>query len=279
MSERPIVGELTGLTTGRGVLHQVRLGAFYGLSSLLTLFLSVELVAHLLLPTPVLTNWTGGHHVHAMFHFVLTAVLLAAVGSAVHPRTRRVAGLQGLLIVPALGFLVSVIAWHGIHSFTFPVFNFALYGVIAVILAALHPDRSRLFVTGVVEPRLLAMAVLVLVPLLVYGAAQVAQQQSDAEPVHAAPGHFALSAALAVGLAGLAALTALRTHGWRLPLWTSGLALIAVGIGSAALPSESSSFGLVGGLTAIAWGVSFIWLGNRSEAGADRERRPWSPGA
>jgi hypothetical protein len=275
VSARPIVAERTGLTTGR-VLHQVRVGAFYGLSGFLTLFLSVELFVHLLLPTPVLTNWTGGHHVHAIFHFVLTAVLLAAVGSGVHPRTRRIAGLQGLLLVPALGLVVSVIAWQGIHNFTFPVFNFVLYGVIAVVLAALHPERRRLFTIGVVEPRLLAMAVLAWVPLLAYGAGQVAQQLSNSEPVHAAPGHFALSAALAVGLAGLAGLAALRTDGWRLPLWTSGLALVAVGIGSAALPSEASTFGLVGGIAAIAWGATFVWLGNRSRPG--REHLLWSPG-
>jgi hypothetical protein len=275
VSASSIVAKRTGLTTGR-VLHQARVGAFYGLSGLLTLFLSFELFAHLLLPTPVLTNWAGGHHVHALSHFVLTAVLLGAVGSGVHPRTRRIAGLQGLLLVPALGLVVSVIAWQGLHSFSFPVFNFALYGAVALALAVLHPDRGRLLTAGRVEPKLAVMAVLTLVPLLAYATGQVLQQLSNAEPVHAVPGHFALSAALAIGVAGLAGLAALRTDGWRLPLWSSGLALVALGIGSAALPYEASSFGLVGGLAATAWGAAFIWLGNRF--GSGREDLLWSPG-
>lgn len=236
--------------------------AFYGLSALFTLFLTFELVGHLLLATPVVTDWAHGHHVHALAHFVLTAVLIPAVGSGLHPRLRRIAGLQSLLLVPVLGLLVSVIAWQGFHDLDFPVFNFTLYGALALILAALHPERGRLFRGGVVDLRLAAMAGLVFVPLMIYAGREVAKQLSNAEPAHSLVGHFALTGALAVALVGLAGLAALRTEGWRLPLWSSGLALVALGIGSAALSSEASSFGLVGGLAAIAWGAAFIWLGN-----------------
>jgi hypothetical protein len=195
VSSESIGVERSGLTLGR-ILHRARVGAFYGLSGLFMLFLTLELFAHLLLPTPVVTDWASGHHVHSLFHFVLTAVLIGAVGGGIHPRTRRIAGLQGLLLLPALGLLVSVIAWQGLHSFAFPVFNFALYGAIALILAVLHPDRGRLFTAGAIEPKLAAMAFLALVPLLAYATGQVANQLSNAEPVHAVPGHFALSGAL-----------------------------------------------------------------------------------
>jgi hypothetical protein len=250
------------LGVGR-ILRQARIVAFYGLSGLLTLFLTFELFAHMLLPTPVVTDWASGHHVHALFHAVLTAVLIAAVGGGLHPRTRRIAGLEGLLLVAALGLLVSVIAWQGLHDFTFPVFSFTLCGVIALILAVLHPDRGRLFTGGVIDPELAAMVCLAFVPLLIYATGQVAKQLTNAEAVHAVSGHFALTGALAVAISGLAGLAAFRTDGWRLPLWTSGLALVAVGIGSAALPSEASSFGLVGGLVATAWGATFIGVGIR----------------
>jgi hypothetical protein len=262
MSANPIVTERGGLTVGR-ILHRARIVAFSGLSGLFTLFLTVELFAHLLLPTPVVTDWAAGHHVHSLAHFVLTAILIPAVGVGLYPRMRRIAGLQGLLLVQVLGLLVSVIAWQGFHNLMFPVFNFTLYGVIALILAALHPERGRLFTGGAIEPGLAAMAALAFVPLLVYAAGQVAKQLSNAEPAHAVVGHFALMAALAVALPGLAGLAALRTEGWRLPLWSSGLAVGALGLGSIAFPSEASSFGLVGALAAIAWGATFIWLGNR----------------
>jgi hypothetical protein len=249
--------------TLRRNLHRARVVAFYALSALLTLFLTFELFAHFLLPTPVVTDWAHGHHVHAIAHAILTAVLIAAVAVGLHPRTRRIAGLQGLLLINALGLFVSVIAWQGFHNLAFPVFNFTVYGVIALIVAALHPERGRLFARGNVDPRLVAMGGLAFLPLVAYAAAEVSKQLSNAEPAHSVVGHFALMAALAVALSGLAGLAALRTEGWRLPLWSAGLAVAALGAASIALPTEASSFPLVGAILAIAWGASFIWLGNR----------------
>jgi hypothetical protein len=252
------------LTVGRN-LHRARIVVFYALSGLLAIFLTFELFAHFLAPTPVVTNWSGGHHVHSIAHAVLTAVLIAAAALGLHPRTRRIAGLQALLLVNVLGLLVSVIAWQGFHNLAFPVFNFTLYGVIAVIVATVHPDRGRLFARGDVDPRLAVIAVLAFVPMIVYAAIEVSKQLSNAEPVHAAVGHFALMGALAVALSGLAGLAALRTEGWRLPLWSVGLAVPALGVASIAFASEASSLGLVGGVLAIAWGAIFIWAGNRRE--------------
>lgn len=244
-------------------LHRARVVAFYVFSALLTLFLTFELFAHFLAPTPVVTDWPSGHHVHSIAHAVLTAVLIAAVAVGLHPRTRRIAGLQGLLLINVLGLFVSVIAWEGFHNLAFPVFNFTLYGVIALIVATLHPERGRLFARGDADPWLLAMAVLAALPLIVYAAVEVSKQLSSAEPVHAVVGHFALMGALGVALSGLAGLAALRTEGWRVPLWSAGLAVSVLGATSIAFPSEASTFGLVAGMLAIAWGAIFIWVGNR----------------
>ena len=73
---------------------------------------------------------------------------------------------------------------------------------------------------------------------------------------------------LGVALACLAGLAALGTEGWRLPLWSAGLAVAALGAASIAFPSEASSFPLVGAILAIAWGATFIWLGNRKALAA-----------
>ena len=243
------------------VLHRARVVVFYSLSALLTVFLTFELFAHFLAPTPVATNWAGGHHVHSIAHAVLTAVLIAAVAVGLHPRTRRIAGLQTLLLVNVLGLLVSVVAWQGFHNLAFPVFNFTLYGVITFIVATTHPERGGLFVRGDVDPRLLVMAILAFLPLIVYAGVEVSKQLANAEPVHASVGHFALMGALGVALAGIAGLAALRTEGWRVPLWSVGLAVPALGAASIAFPSEASSFGLVGGVLAIAWGAIFVWVG------------------
>ncbi len=55
-------------------------------------------------------------------------------------------------------------------------------------------------------------------------------------------------ASLAVAVLALAGLAALRTKGSRLPLWSSGLAAVTLGLGSIAFPSEASSIGPWAGL-------------------------------
>ena len=162
----------------------MRVGAFYALSALLTLFLTFELFAHFLAPTPVVTDWAHGHHVHSIAHAVLTAVLIAAVAVGLHPRIRRIAGIQELLLITVVGFLVSVIAWQGIHNLAFPVFNFTLYGSVAVIVAALHPERGQLFASGRIEPALLVLALLAVLPLIVYAGVELSKQQTNAQPAY-----------------------------------------------------------------------------------------------
>jgi hypothetical protein len=256
--------EHNGRAVGQ-ILHRARVGAFYALSGLLTLFLTFELFAHLIAPTPVVTDWPHGHHIHAIAHAVLTAVLIAAIAVGLHPRTRRIAGMQGLLLVTGVGFLVSILAWQGLHNLAFPVFNFTLYGTVAVIVATLHPERGRLFVRGRLDPGLAVMAVLAFVPMVAFAVVEVSKQLSGADPAHSIVGHFALMGALGVALPALAGLAALHTEGWLLPLWSAGLAVAALGAASIAFPSEASSFGLVGGILAIAWGTTFVWLGNRKQ--------------
>lgn len=251
------------MTVGQ-LLHGARVVAFYALTGLLTLFLTFELFAHLLLPTPVLTQWAAPHHVHALAHAVLTAILVPLVGMGLHPRMRRIVGIQGLLLVVALGLLVSVIAWQGFHpDLDFPTFNFTLYGIVGFILVGLHPDRGQLFKIGKPDALLAVMALLAALPLIPYAVVELAKQQSGADPVHGGAGHFALMASLAVVLPALAGLAALRPQGWRLLVWSAGLAVGALGLGSIAFPSEASSFGLLGAFAAIAWGAAFIWIGSR----------------
>lgn len=246
------------------LLHALRLTAFYGLSALFTLFLSLELFAHLVLPTPVLTQWAAPHHVHAAAHAVLTAILIPTVGLGLHPRLRSVAALQASLLVVVVGLSASIAAWQGFRpGENFPTFNFTLYGIIAVVLLALHPKRGRLFAFGTPSRTLTAMALIASVPLVSTAVLQIGMQQSDADPVHGGAGHFALMASLAVALTVLAALAALRTEGWRVILWSAGLGVTAIGLVSIAFPSEASSAGVIGGLAALAWGAMFIGLGMR----------------
>jgi hypothetical protein len=252
-------------------LHTLRLIAFYGLSLLFTVLLSLELFAHLLLPTPVLTQWAAPHHLHAAAHAVATALLIPAVAVGLHPRLRSLAALQSLLLVVIIGLVVSVVAWQGFRpGSNFPTFNFTLYGIVAVLLLSLHPKRDRLFARGRAEPMPVIMALIASVPLLTFAASEIVRQWAG-DPVHSVAGHYALTASLAVALAALAGLAAFRTDGWRLPHWSAGIGVAALGLVSIVFPSEASSFGLFGGLAGMAWGIMFIGLGTR------RVERPADP--
>ena len=240
-------------------LHRARIVAFYTLTGALTLFTTVELFSHLLRNTPVATQWTGGpHHIHAVAHAILNAVLIAALATQLHPRVRRIAGLQQFLVAAFFGLAVSLIAKRGFADLDFPVFNFTLYSVAGLIIAALHPSRGELFNPGKPSAWTAGIALIAMVPLAAYAAAEAAKQLSGIDPVHAEVGHWALMAGLASSLVGVIGLTALRTEGWRLPLWSAGLATLALGIASIAMPTEASSFGLLAGTAAVLWGAASI---------------------
>ena len=240
-------------------LHRARIVAFYTVTAVVTLFTTVEFFSHLLLNTPVATQWTGGpHHIHALAHATLNAVLIPALATQLYPRARRIAGMQQLLVAALFGLAVSLIAKRGFADLDFPVFNFTLYSVAGLIIAALHPSRGELFKPGKPSVWTAGIALIAMVPLAAYAAAEAAKQLSGVDPVHAEVGHWALMAALASSLVGVIGLTALRTDGWRLPLWSAGLATLALGIGSIAMPAEASSFGLLGGTAAVLWGAASI---------------------
>ncbi len=145
----------------RRALHLAPVIAFYGLTVLFTLFLSFEFFAHLLLPTPVVTQWAASHRQPAH------AAHRGDPGTAAR-RTTRSPGQSHRL--------------GGFHDLTFPVFNSTLYGVVALILVALHPERGRLFARGNVDRRLAAMAVLASVPLIAYAALETGKQRSGVDP-------------------------------------------------------------------------------------------------
>ena len=240
-------------------LHRARTIAFYTLTAVLTFFTTFEFFAHLPVNTPVATQWTAGsHHIHALAHATLNALLVPAMATQLYPRVRKIAGMQQFLVVAFFGLAVSLVAKRGFANLDFPVFNFTLYSVMGLIIATLHPSRGDLLRFRQPSARAGGIALLAIVPLAAYGATEAGKQMSGFDPAHALVGHWALMAGLASSLIGVIGLTALRTEGWRLPLWSAGLAMVALGIGSVAMHSEPSSFGLMGGTAAVLWGAASI---------------------
>ena len=75
---------------------------------------------------------------------------------------------------------------------------------------------------------------------------------------HSALGHYRNLAALSIIIVLVGTLASLRPSGWRLAAWVAGFLPIALGLASAILPAAESSLGVIWGLAAIAWGITFI---------------------
>ena len=67
-------------------------------------------------------------------------------------------------------------------------------------------------------------------------------------------------AAVAVTAPALAFVAAAKVPGWRFPLWTAGLVVALLGLGSLGI-NAVSQLSTVWALLAIAWGAAFVAAG------------------
>ncbi len=191
------------------------------------------------------------HYLHwGAFMVVLTAVPLAV--SAVRP---TVAAAQQVAIVIA-SFVVAAAAARMFD----PIL--VVFPLLIALLLLLHPDRERLSGRGAgFSPSLGVLAAAVSVPALWYAWSEI--QVHLAAPLsdpHRGPpeAHYVSGAALLLAIAGVAWLASVRTTGWRLPAWCTGLAMAMTGAASMWLPGWVSSFDRVWGTAALVWGIAFI---------------------
>jgi hypothetical protein len=215
---------------------------------------TVLVLAAFVLPAAPLfvTAWTsdlheGAHLVHDLTHaahavLMLGPALLAILlgrGHAAAPLTLLAAflltlpvALRGQVMTPAQA--------------TVPVLVLAL-------VVALHPDRARPFAAARPSAVLLALAAALAVPLTVFASEQLQLQSvlPDTEP-HAALGHWGGMAFVAVSLLCLAFLAAVRTPGWRIPLYSGAAAATVVAVASLLRPGVPSSLGTGGAVGVLA---------------------------
>ena len=200
--------------------------------------------------------------VHDLGYGALTGIVVP-VGFLAQLRApeRAVAGLQQV----AAG--AAAYAGAGVLSRDYGyVVLAALVAAACVALLALHPTGGLFFTLP--EPlsrAFLAVALLPCVPLVLY-ALDAAQKQRDGEPpvdFHAGLGSWAGLAAMALGVALVAPLAAVKTRGWRIPAWSAAAALAVFGVASFLFPDRAGSVGRAWGAAAIAWAVAFAALAER----------------
>jgi hypothetical protein len=206
------------------------------------------------------------HRVHDFGWGVLMG-LIVAVGAFTQLRRaeEKVAGAQQVAVAAVALLLVALV----LPPNPLPV----VIAVLAALLVYLHPARARL-VRGAVQPSpaMAAVALAGAVPLLWYAVVQAATQRGvPATDPHAELLHYGGMAAMALALALVAGLGALRTLGWQIPALCAGLGAVWFGVGSVAFPDAEGSFGLVGGVVAVLGGVAYLMA-------AKRDTRRTSPG-
>jgi hypothetical protein len=225
---------------------------------------ALAFVALLALPgvPKLLTGWTatelmGSHRIHTLGEGIHSTLIMLAAGLAIVIGRGGIAPVQQLLV--GVFLVLPIIVVGGL--LTDVTFIAIAVGLMAAIVV-LHPDRALLVRAARPSLPLLGLAAAAAVPLawLARGQLRLQLVLPAAEP-HAAVHHWAGTAFLAAALAGLAVLAALRTPGWRLPLWTTGSALGIWAIASLLNPTAASALDSGWALLALVWVMAFVGTG------------------
>lgn len=195
------------------------------------------------------------HRVHHVMIGALLTVLVISVGVQLYRPARRVGAylLTALLIgsiTVATAIAEGVSAVTELAIFIIPL---VLIGVLHPGLRSFRPSRER------VDLRLLTLGVVAAVPMVAFAAIQLNLHLTMADD-HVAFEHYIMMAggALTIGLGALVA--SFRPVGWRTLVY--GIAVLAVFVGAASVvfpgTEQGVNFGVVGGVLAILWAVSFV---------------------
>lgn len=135
--------------------------------------------------------------------------------------------------------------------------------VLVVTVVALHPRRRpSQSITWSNSAR--AVAVLGALAGGVYTYEQAMRQVNGlAEDPHVAASHYALMAALAVGLSVSALLGATDFPGQRISAWTTGVMTVVLGVFFIGHPDQASSLGVAWGVAMGVWALAYLLMSTR----------------
>jgi len=135
----------------------------------------------------------------------------------------------------------------------------AVLVVPALILIAMHPDRSRMLTRGRRDTPLRALAVIGTVPALPYAIVNLraSANTSYLDELH---GGYAQAGILALLLVLSTAVAAVGAPGWRVTAWAAVVATAMLGTAGILYPSDPSSVGRQGGFGLIAAALILVVL-------------------
>lgn len=234
--------------SGAGRAGRIRVAVFVISSGLLALMVAVMVLPNTALK--VVTDWGGPHMVHDVMFTLFAAMVLVGLAAQVGAPRQRVAAMTLVVAFP-LGAVVAGVA----TGFFFPPLVVML--ALGLIATLAHP-AARNLVRPQARPSGLTfgLAVVWLVPALVYVADNLVLQMDAAGGEHAEFGHWVAAAVIALSVPVLAAVGGLRGLGWRVPAWFAAVTAVLLGGTSLGFPGHPSSLGVGWGAAAIVWGIA-----------------------
>jgi hypothetical protein len=204
------------------------------------------------------------HHIHDFTFSFLFGPAVAGILAQLRTPSKNVAGqLMALFPWVALGLAFALtntwVPWDLV----------AIFGVLTLLATLLHltgRDLFRSFSISRLNRVMLALVVVAAVPLLAFASTNIGLQRTVSSD-HAALGHYGFMAAFSFTVIGVGLLASLRPDGWWLSAWVAGLLPVLLGLASLVFPGVDSSLGLVWALAAIAWGLVFVVVAERTKEG------------
>jgi hypothetical protein len=203
------------------------------------------------------------HRTHDVAFGLLFTTSIVGLLSQLRRPAMNVAGMV-MALVPGAALLLAAVLSTDAGVVTRNPLRSAV--AVTVVAALLHPTGRgffRSFRFSRVDPMLLALVGITAVPLLGFASKEIDLQRSVPDE-HAGMGHYGFMAALSFTVIGLGVLASLRPDGWRLTAWVTGLLPALLAVTSMVYPDASSSLDRGWASAAIAWGVVFIAVAERS---------------
>jgi hypothetical protein len=257
------------MTRVRGILFRLSAVALMLFMAVLPFSLLGLLAPWFLVGTPVEGNTPDIHRWHGA-QFGLRALLIGGALVALQFRPASKPGLVQFLVALEVIDLIGTALFPTRDSTENPVFFFGTI-IFLVILVATYPERRALLRLRSAEapsPLPIALTAIVALPLVYDISRNLSWHIAGAADEHLYWGHWmnAVHADLHLVTAGI--LVSLHVAGWRVLSLLTGLALIALGTGGIATPSQQGSWGIIGGGFAVLGGLCYLAL-----AVMDRYRR------
>jgi hypothetical protein len=248
----------TARPDGRSIRETARVAAFY-LVVVATIGLFVSMLGELLVFA--FTGWTaqgaaelGEHQFHdTVLATMMGIALLGLVVQLYRPADEFVGVLGFVMVVGLLGVVTAVVGSE-------LVVIAAIFGSLGVVAAVLHPASGavrRFSLPDRVEPVVLGLVAVAVIPLGLYAVDQFGLQATATDD-HALFGHYAGMVTVAGTILALSVVAAVAPVGWRIAATGAGLLALVWGVASLAFPAQTSSGGLVWGVLAILWAVAFV---------------------